>query len=354
MKPYRLLALTLALIVLSACSIGADVTPTAAPTDLPTATASSTATATPSSTPTITPTPTSTATVTPSPTPTLDPKTWEGVETNDEWTPVIREFDGVPMALVPPGSFIMGTTLAQYDYLVELVGYTPPGYLSERPAVRQDVENPFWLDVTEVTNAEFVVFLNEEGNQLVDISDWNAYPWYGGFNDLPITEQGGIWVVEDGYEDYPVIAVNWFGAEAFCAWRDARLPTELEWEYAGRGPDGVMFAWGNDYGAGGVPRDLRRPILSGDTSWVGVWNMSGNAWEWVHTIYADYPYDASDGREVSGAEEVVTVRVMRSLGTGSYYKGSSRLSNRSLASSWTGDRRLGFRCARDFDEGDYQ
>jgi hypothetical protein len=93
-KHLSLSGLVIVTIGLAACSTGDSVTPAAAPTDPPTATASATATPTHTPIPTRTPTPSVTPTATPSPTPTLDPKTWEGVETNDEWTPVIREFDG--------------------------------------------------------------------------------------------------------------------------------------------------------------------------------------------------------------------------------------------------------------------
>ncbi|MBN1119565.1 MAG: formylglycine-generating enzyme family protein [Anaerolineae bacterium] len=358
MRLHRLFTpVIVAVIGLSACATGGDVTSSAAPTDLPTATA----TATPTSTPTIIPTPTitPTATATRSLLPTLDPKTWEGVETNDEWTPVIREFDGVPMALVPPGSFIMGTTLAQHEYLVELTGSTPDVYLPERPAVRQKVDYPFWIDMTEVTNAQFAVFLNEVGNQTIELrTDTFYFPWYGGFNDLLLTQQGDTWVVEEGYEDYPVVAVNWLAADAFCSWRNARLPTELEWEYAGRGPDSWIYAWGNEFISGSVANTYLGPAEIGsgarDVSWVGAWDMNGNAKEWVYTIFAPYPYNATDGRESSDNSDLYTMRVSRSYTYGGNSPDAARLASRGGASPSSRDQRLGFRCARDFDEGDYQ
>lgn len=357
---YVLAIIVLAL-MLAACSTGTMSldTPTSISTAIalgsPTATSIPSRTPTPTSSPT--PTPSTMPTATPSPMPTLDPKAWEGVETNEEWTPVIHEFDGVPMALVPPGSFIMGTTLEQYDYIVELVGRIPGGITKERPAVRQTIEQAFWIDMTEVTNAQFAAFLNDQGNQTISIGSSNEYPWLGADN-IYVYMQGDIWVIQEGHENFPVVEVNWYGADAFCRWRNARLPTELEWEYAGRGPDGFIYAWGKEYTRGAVADIFRDPARVGsgpyDVSWVGAWDMTGNAKEWVSTIRADYPYYADDGRETPMSQDIHSARVIRSFGYDHGASDITRLTGRGSSSPWGYGSLLSFRCAGDFDENEFQ
>ncbi|HEC21824.1 MAG TPA: TIR domain-containing protein, partial [Chloroflexi bacterium] len=222
---------------------------------------------TPTVTPTLTPLPPSpTAAVTSEPT--ADPVALAytlaraGVSSNDGWTPFIQEFEGVPMALVPAGCFQMGSANEESN---------------EQPVHEVCFEEPFWIDVYEVTNARYGSAGCEEYSS------------------------------ED---DQPRNCVNWFEAVAHCESRGARLPTEAEWEYAARGPDGLLYPWGDEFVAlnavygddsGGRPAVVgSRP---GGVSWVGALDMSGNLWEWVSSIYAFYPYDPDDGREADGESD---------------------------------------------------
>ncbi|MEM6283770.1 MAG: SUMF1/EgtB/PvdO family nonheme iron enzyme, partial [Chloroflexota bacterium] len=214
---------------------------------------------TPSATPllpTATPTPTRTTTPLP-PTNTPDPVTLARtpVTRNADWTPIERDFDGVTMVLVPAGCFMMGSN-EQGD---------------EQPVHEQCFDEPFWIDKYEVTNAQ----IGSTG-----CSDWSSEP------------------------DQPRNCIDWFGAQAHCESWGAHLPTEREWEYAARGPDSWVYPWGNAFVADNAVYSSNSggrtaPVGSrpGGVSWVGAYDMSGNVWEWVSSLYRDYEYDASDGRE---------------------------------------------------------
>lgn len=93
----------------------------------------------------------------------------------------------------------------------------------------------FWIDKTEVTNAQFCKFLNIKGNQTTNGVKWFE-PGAGHRKVIygHIQEIDGVYTPNTGYENYPVIEVSWYGAKAYCNWISGRLPTEAEWEYSAR------------------------------------------------------------------------------------------------------------------------
>ncbi len=228
-----------------------------------------------------TPTPTRTPTRTPTPTPTRTLSLWERALTpvarNAAWRPIGKNIGGMEMVFVPAGCFQMGSEDGDTD---------------ERPVHRQCFAEPFWIGRYEVTNAQY--------QQCVDAGACD--PPKSGYND------------EFYKDDHPAIGVSWFNARQYVQWlsettgEDFRLPTEAEWEYAARGPDGLAYPWGNEFVADNVVYSVNsgghtQPVGSkpGGASWVGALNMSGNVREWTNTVYRDYPYSATDGREsVSG------------------------------------------------------
>ena len=127
---------------------------------------------------------------------------------NSDWIPTEQEFDGVMMLLVPVGCFEMGSNT---------------GNSNEKPVHTQCIESPFWLDKTEVTQAQFVA-------------------------------NGGVKANANGFtgDNRPVEQITWFEAREYCARRGGRLPTEAEWEYAARGPDGLAYPWGDVFVADNV------------------------------------------------------------------------------------------------------
>lgn len=237
------------------------------------------------------------------------------VARNADWEPVIREFDGVPMALVPPGCFMMGSETGEED---------------ERPSHEQCFEEPFWIDVTEVTVAQ--------------VGEYEFSPDHIWGGEFPIGP------------NFPRDSVDWFAATAYCHSRGTRLPTEMEWEYAARGPDGLVYPWGNEFVpenvAYGPNTDYYRTEVGsfpGDVSWVGALDMSGNVWEWTSSVYAPYPYDPGDGREVDASMDDKSPRVRRGGSWYWYNEDDLRLANRYRPTPYRKHWDGGFRCARSYD-----
>ncbi len=102
----------------------------------------------------------------------------------------------------------------------------------------------FYIDTFEVTNAQFAKFLNEQDNQNEGGVTWLSAT---GFNVRLQQDTNSQWQANEGFADHPVVQVTWYGAKAYCEWRDARLPTEAEWEKAARGIDGRFYPWGNEF-----------------------------------------------------------------------------------------------------------
>jgi formylglycine-generating enzyme required for sulfatase activity len=269
-------------------------------------TATPTLTSTPAPTVTLTPTLTSQPVATSGPAPTFtataEPPLLAFADRNADWQPDIREVNGVPMAVVPAGCFIMGSE-----------GYDE----DESPAHEICFEEPYLIDIYEVTNAQY----GSEG-------------FFGG-------------------GERPRDTVTYAQAAAHCAERGARLPTEAEWEYAARGPDSLTFPWGNAFDPGNVvyvQMSLSETAdvgsREGGVSWVGAHDMVGNLWEWTSTIYGySYPYTPDDGRE--DPDDVENFRVIRggAYSTDVEFVRAASRKQKHPSLEWYGY--VGFRCARD-------
>jgi formylglycine-generating enzyme required for sulfatase activity len=219
----------------------------------------------------------------------------DGVESNDDWEPYTQEFDDVEMVLVPVGCFTMGSSEEELELVGSIAGAL---YKNETPANIQCFDEPFWFDKYEVTNEQF----NRLNGQAASDSRWQE-------------------------DNLPRETVNWFEARDFCTLRGAHLPTEAEWEYAARGPDNLMFPWGNTFVEENVVYRSNSDNTTAEVgskpdgaSWVGALDMSGNAGEWTSSIFMDYPYDADDDREDNTDDE--SSRVLRG---GTYYDGSDHI-----------------------------
>lgn len=244
------------------------------------------------------------------------------------------------MVWIEGGSFWMGTDELE-------------AYAVERPAVEREVKG-FWMDETEVTNAQFAEFVAETGyvtvaerkidweelrkqlppdtpklpddqlqpgslvfsppnhpvsTQSNDISQW--WKWVPGANwKHPEGPESTI----SGRENHPVVHIAFEDAEAYAKWAGKRLPTEAEWEYAAKaGKEKVRYAWGTEFRPNGqfmantfqgdFPHQNlvednfagTAPVKSFQANGFGLYDMIGNVWE----LTADW-YDAIQFSRVAG------------------------------------------------------
>lgn len=306
------------------------------------------------------------------------------------------------MVQIPGGSFRMGADNKE----------SRPDELPKHP-VRID---PFWMDATEVTNAQFRAFVKATGyvttaerkpdweemkkqlppgtpkpddrmlvasslvfaqpsheGQLTNYSQW--WQWVPGA-DWQHPEGPGSSIV--GKDDYPVVQVSWDDAVAYAKWAGKRLPTEAEWEWAARGGQfNAVYPWGNEPVDAGKPKanswqgtfptknTLRdgfartAPVKSFASNAYGLYDMSGNVWEWCSDNYRPDYYVQLAGRgeahnptgpaqSYDPEEPTVPKRVMRggSFLCNDSYCSSYRSAARMKSSPDTGLSHTGFRCVK--------
>jgi hypothetical protein len=192
----------------------------------------------------------------------------------------------------------------------------------------------FWIDQTEVTNDLYVMCLDD-----------------GQCDDPKGDKHSKVF----DYSNYPVSA-NWEMAAAYCLWAGARLPTEAEWEKAARG--GLMgkeYPWGDEHPScqPGVKNGAQSYECSGRAIEVktfmpngyGLYDMTGNVWEWVADWYSVDYYTNSPSINPKGPTSG-SVRAMRG-GSWVIYDGYVRTANRSGINPTDIYESFGFRCAQD-------
>jgi formylglycine-generating enzyme required for sulfatase activity len=239
------------------------------------------------------------------------------------------------MVQIPGGLFSMGR-----DH----------GAANEQPA-HQTFVPTFYIDRNLITVGEFVVFVQAkgptgpQGEMYLDVQD----------PDNRIRQRDGVWLPDPGFELHPVGEVSWYGALAYCQWRQKRLPSEAEWEKAARGTDSRLYPWGND------PPSLEVAFFGGfrgqtvpvgqypkGASPYGVLDMAGQVWEWTTSILQPYPYDPHDGRE-----QLATMAPRVARGGSSTSAAERRMATAreiiSPARQTTGHAYIGFRCVKSLE-----
>jgi len=203
---------------------------------------------------------------------------------------------------VPAGEFIMGRLEAMVETSHQK--HETPQHIVYLDAFR--------IDQYEVTNAEYAAFLNVQGQNALACGGHtcaaarplDTLPSQMDIRLIEYAEAHGLrYDVAPGYENYPVQAVSWYGAQAYCIWRGGRLPTEAEWEKAARGTDGRLYPWGNEWDdRSQANKTALREVGTDplDRSPYSVMDMLGNLEEWVADIYAPDYYAVSPWANPSG------------------------------------------------------
>ena len=226
------------------------------------------------------------------------------------WT---RPADDMVMLYAPAGEFQMGSN---------------DGGADEKP-VHTVALDAFWLDRTEVSNTQYDRCVQAgtcAPSRYEDDARYNG-------------------------EDQPVVGVSWEDAVTYCEWAEARLPTEAEWEYAARGPDGLVYPWGNEFdgkrlNSKGEDDGYERLAPVGSypegASWCGALDMAGNVYEWVADWKGDYPsrQQANPTGPTSGR-----YRVLRGGSWGNTFF-RVRCASRDGLNPVAWNNYRGFRCAR--------
>lgn len=283
----------------------------------------------------------------------------------------------VPQVLVPAGEFIRGSDREDDLAMRQQYGFPAPLFVDEHPQKRLHLA-AFMIDTYEVSNQQFKAYILSTRRMLPHAWMSNGYAiaedQLSGLEveklrklatdvfmlDLDTRDMqspallAAILQQQQRQDRYPVTGVNWFAAKEFCAWRQARLPTEAEWEKAARGPDGLEYPWGNAWdpkitntGDDGEWDEGMAPVGSypANKSPYGAYDLAGNVWEWVADWYEPYA-GSSYQTEAFGKRN----RVLRGGGGGVGHYAISyffRGATRQFSEPEMESEDVGFRCASD-------
>ena len=222
--------------------------------------------------------------------------------------------------LIPAGQFIMGSTHQDINVFTTLCrtdcsskagdmmgdvealrlcrGQCKPEMFDNETPMHHVYVDDYYVSRFLVTNAEYLDFVRATGRPAPRNESRSIYTLWNGST------------VPKEILDHPVINVSWYDARAYCRWVGGRLPTEAEWEKASRGPDGFRYPWGNEtptlshanYGKSWDGSETLTPVgyYEKGKSPYGIYDMSGNVWQWTNDWYAEHYYDVSPKKNPKG------------------------------------------------------
>jgi formylglycine-generating enzyme required for sulfatase activity len=260
---------------------------------------------------------------------------------------------------VPAGTFLMGTREEDIPTLLERFGGERGWYEQETP--QHPVDLPaYYVARYPVTVVQFRAFVEAGGyrqprywQEAQTAGVWRDGRVKGWLDDEP-RDTPYDFGEPFNLPNHPVVGMTWYEAVAHCRWLTeqlqarestpeplakrlreegwrARLPTEAEWEKAARGTDGRIFPRGDEpdpnranYRDTGIGATSTVGCFPGGASPYGVLDMSGNVWEWCHSLYKPYPYDPKDGREDPESKDPRVLRGGAFLDSQGYVRCASR------------------------------
>ncbi|TPN83361.1 formylglycine-generating enzyme family protein [Aquimarina algicola] len=255
---------------------------------------------------------------------------------------ITQKIDGPPgMKWIPNGNFTIGALMND-----------PEARIDEKPSHKVSMSG-FWMDTTEVTNAQFKDFIKATGyvttaekkpdwNELKkqlppdtpkphdsilvagamvftpidtdNLFDWSQ--WWKWIKGASWKNPQGLQSSIENKDNHPVVQISWEDAKAYLDWAGKRFPTNAEWEYAARGGhDNRLYPWGDDgniskYGntwQGTFPHynDLKdgyyttSPVGNYQPNDFGLYDMAGNVWEWTSDWYNVNYYRQNAQKEIT-------------------------------------------------------
>ncbi len=199
---------------------------------------------------------------------------------------------------------------------------------AEKPAHKVFVK-PFFMDIYEVTNENYLEFVKATNHKTP--SDWKNGSFAG------------------GQATFPVVGIDWNDANDYAKWAEKRLPSEEEWEFAARGTENFIYPWGSDWkteDANVGSQDFAEVGKYKGASPFGIYDMSGNAWEWTASDFKAYP-NGKLPEAFAGKTNLKTIR-------GGSFEATKDFATTTYRIGWaaTGAEnysRTGFRCAKDIN-----